>query len=370
MDRYIANVDDDEDVDRAKTTMNSTNAKQAWSHVCLDIGRFFFENAIPFNVARSPSFINMCRSIGSYGRGLKPPTMHQLRTWILKEELDTSEKIVNDIKKTWAHTGVSILSDGWTDISGRTLINFLVNNPNGTVFLRCVDASEHVKDADLLFKLLDGIVEEVGEELVVQFVTDNASNYKPAGKILMEKRKHIYWTPCAAHCLDLMLEKIGELPQHKRAVLKAKKVSNFINNHAWVLALMRKFTKREIIRPAVTRFTTSVLTLRCMYELRQPLESMFTSQQWAGCKWANTSDAKSVSYALKTTEPLVEVLRLVDFEKKPAMGYIYNAMDKAKEEIAKNLGGELADYKEIWDIIDEKWESEGGIVQFNEKDHP
>ncbi|XP_038680576.1 uncharacterized protein LOC119981502 isoform X1 [Tripterygium wilfordii] len=350
--------------------MTSTNAKQARSRVYLDIGRFFFENAIPFNVARSPSFINMCRSIGSYGRGLKPPTMDELRTWILKEELDTSEEIVNDIKKTWAHTGVSILSDGWTDISGRTLINFLVNNPNGTVFLRCVDASEHVKDADLLFKLLDGIVEEVGEELVVQVVTDNASNYKAVGKILMEKRKHIYWTPCAAHCLDLMLEKIGELPQHKRAVLKAKKVSNFIYNHAWVLALMRKFTKREIIRPAVTRFATSVLTLRCMYELRQPLESMFTSQQWAGCKWANTSDGKevrkivlkdktfwpSVSYALKTTESLVEVLRLVDSEKKPAMGYIYNAMDKAKEEIAKNLGGELAYYKEIWGIIDEKWE--------------
>ncbi|XP_038711767.1 uncharacterized protein LOC120005961 [Tripterygium wilfordii] len=178
MERYIAKIDDDEDVDRAKTTMTSTNAKQARSRVCLDIGRFFFENAIPFNVARSPSFINMCRSIGSYGQGLKPPTMHELRTWILKDELDTSKKIVDNIKKTWAHTGVSILSDGWTDISGRTLINFLVNNPNGTVFLRCVDTSEHMKDADLLFKLLDGIVEEVGEELVVQVVTDNASNYK------------------------------------------------------------------------------------------------------------------------------------------------------------------------------------------------
>lgn len=29
-------------------------------------------------------------------------------------------------------------------------------------------------------------------------------------------------------------------------------------------------------------------------------------------------------------------------------------MDQAKEKIARNLGGEAASYKEIWDIIDEK----------------
>ena len=47
----------------------------------------------------------------------------------------------------------------------------------------------------------------------------------------------------------------------------------------------------------------------------------------------------SVVYALKTTKPLVDVLRMVDSEKELAMGYIYGAMDSAKE-LAKNLGGE------------------------------
>ncbi|KAK0595776.1 hypothetical protein LWI29_009861 [Acer saccharum] len=40
----------------------------------------------------------------------------------------------------------------------------------------------------------------------------------------------------------------------------------------------------------------------------------------------------------------------------PAIGSIYGAMDKAKKEIAANLGNEEGAYKEIWKIIDEKWE--------------
>ncbi|XP_062112826.1 uncharacterized protein LOC133823982 [Humulus lupulus] len=38
------------------------------------------------------------------------------------------------------------------------------------------------------------------------------------------------------------------------------------------------------------------------------------------------------------------------------MGFIYGAMDEAKEKIAKNLDGDVSLYKEIWEIIDQKWE--------------
>lgn len=135
--------------------------KELRSKISLDVGRFFFENAIPFHAVASPSFVNMCRAIGSYGRGYKPPTIHDLRSWILKKELETTENIVEDIKKTWSKTGVSILSDGWSDMRNRSLINFVVNNPHGTVFLKSIDASNAIKDANLMFKLLDDVVEEV-----------------------------------------------------------------------------------------------------------------------------------------------------------------------------------------------------------------
>ncbi|KAK2664975.1 hypothetical protein Ddye_003549 [Dipteronia dyeriana] len=185
----------------------------------------------------------------------------------------------------------------------------------------------------------------------------------------MEKRKHMYWTPCAAHCIDLILEDIGKLTQHKYALLKARKVSNYIYNRGWVLALMREYTKCELIRQATTRFATSYLTLQCMYQSKQPLEAMFVSEKWTSSKYAKKKEGKevrnivlknkhfwpSVVYAIKTTRPLIKVLRLV-YGDQPAMGFLYDAIDEAKEKISQNLKGEPSAYKEIWDIIDKRWE--------------
>ena len=59
------------------------------------------------------------------------------------------------------------MSDGWTDAKNRTIINFLVSCPQGTLFLRSRDASDQVIDANLLFNLFVEVVEEVGVANVV-----------------------------------------------------------------------------------------------------------------------------------------------------------------------------------------------------------
>ena len=105
------------------------------------------------------------------------------------------------------------------------MINFLVNNPHGNIFLKVILAFDVVKDVNLLFKYLDDIVDEVGEEHVVRLVTINVLAYKMVGQKLMERRQHIYWSLCIAHCLNVMLEKIGELSQNRNALLKARKIS-------------------------------------------------------------------------------------------------------------------------------------------------
>ena len=68
----------------------------------------------------------------------------------------------------------------------RSLTNFLVNSPSGTVFLKSLDTS-----------------------------INSASAYVAAGELLMEKRKKLFWSPCAAHYIDNMLEDMGELPIFK-----------------------------------------------------------------------------------------------------------------------------------------------------------
>jgi len=44
------------------------------------------------------------------------------------------------------------MSNGWTDQRNRTIINFLIFCPQGTIFLKSVDAYDRVKDGlDSLF---------------------------------------------------------------------------------------------------------------------------------------------------------------------------------------------------------------------------
>ena len=70
---------------------------------------------------------------------------------------------------------------------GRTLQNFLVHCPKGTMFIKSVDASAHIKDAAMICELIDRFIRGIGVQNVVQVITDNAANYVAAGKMLMER---------------------------------------------------------------------------------------------------------------------------------------------------------------------------------------
>lgn len=92
------------------------------------------------------------------------------------------------------------MSNGWTDGKHMFITNFVINSPHGTVFLKSIDTSGIIKNSEKLFVLLDDFVKEIGKENVVQVVNDSASAYVGAGKLLEEKRKILFWSPCAAHC--------------------------------------------------------------------------------------------------------------------------------------------------------------------------
>jgi hypothetical protein len=110
----------------------------------------------------------------------------------------------------------------------RTIINFLVSCPQGTMFLKLVDASDKVKDANLLFQLLDEIVMLVEEANVVHIIIDNASNYVLASKMLESKYKTIFWTPCANEAMDQAKEQIKAT--YKDRVAKYGPIWEIIDN--------------------------------------------------------------------------------------------------------------------------------------------
>ena len=106
--------------------------------------------------------------------------------------------------------------------------------------MKSIDASDIVKDANNLFLLFDEIITWVDPSNVVQMVTDNAANYVATGRLISHKYKHINWSPCAAHCLNLIFKDICKLDHIAELARRASKVTIFVYNHVALLSWLRK----------------------------------------------------------------------------------------------------------------------------------
>ena len=288
--------------------------------------RWVYEAGIPFNAIDHDSFKLFIEAVGQFGPRFKAPSQYQLREPLLKEEVDRMKELLKKHEEEWAQNGCSIMTDAWTDRKRRSIMNLCVNSSMGTVFLSSKEASDEAHTSELIFEYVDKCIEQVGPQNVVQVVTDNAANNMGAAKLLKLKRPNIFWTSCATHTINLMLESIGKMPRYKKVIDQAKNLTIFIYAHHKTLSLMRSFTKkRDIVRPGVTRFASSFLTLQSLMEKKAQLRTMFTSSEWDECKWSKTVKGKAayatvmsiafwngVTLCLKVFAPLVKVLRIVD----------------------------------------------------------
>ncbi|KAM0919152.1 hypothetical protein ACQ4PT_008394 [Festuca glaucescens] len=328
-----------------------TKSKEQKDVVDGHVADFLYENCLPLNIVNSRSWEILLESIGQYGADYITPSYHEVRIPLLEKAKVKTDALKEKHEKAWKEYGCTLMSDGWTDMSGRHLMNFLANSPEGTFFLGTANVSAESVDANLVAKLLGEQIEAIGPENVVQVVSDNGSNYKAGGRLLMEKYLTLYWTPCAAHCLDLMLEDIGKIKEFSDCIAKAKRTRRFIYAHTRLLDLMRSLNgKKDIVRPGATRFATSFLTLTSMWSQRQSLKAMFVSAQWFASKLKVTEAGKaaektvlsqpfwnSVENCMRASQPLLRVLRIVDGDEIPAMPEIWAAMDVAKTHIKNAL---------------------------------
>jgi hypothetical protein len=198
-----------------------------------------------------------------------------------------------------------------------------------------------------------------------------------AKDLLFVKRPNIFWTSCATHTLNLMLEGMGKMKKFKGCIDQAKSLTIFIYSHHRTLALMRKYTKkRDIVRPGVTRFASNFLTLQSLYEKKEQLRAMSQCDEWD--KFLGLSHIKKnskgvlatstmtrpafwngVALCLRVFEPLIKLLRMVDSDVKPSMAFLYGEIVKAKEQIKVGFPniektGNLTHYNNVIEIIDNK----------------
>ncbi|XP_076958104.1 uncharacterized protein LOC143633744 isoform X2 [Bidens hawaiensis] len=336
----------------------------------LALAMWLYAACIPTSAVNSPFLPIAMSKIASMGEGYTGPTYHAMRMHLLKDAKQSVKLTVDSFRESWSDTGCTIMCEKWRDSRQQTIINFLVYCPNRISFIKSIDASDIESNSESLCNLFGEIVEIVGSTNVVHLVTDNSDYYKDAGKLLCERYPLICWSPCATHCINLIMKDIEELPHVTNLFTLASRVSVFIYNNTWPLNWLRnRHGWREIIRPnaSATRVGTSFIALKSLYDNKSHLQAMVTSNDYNNIlTLSKANDVKliildetywqSCSVLVKVIGPILRLLRICESDEKPALGYVYEGMHRARKDIVELFHDKINSYKLYTDIIDARWD--------------
>ena len=159
--------------------------------------------------------------------------------------------------------GVSIVTDGWTNVKNMPLINVIATNNRGAMFMYAEDFPGIEKTRAAIAEFLLKAVEEIGASNVLQIVTNNAANCKLVGKEIEKVHKHIFWTPCVVHTLNLIFKDFARNFEWLSSTYKrGKNIVKYILNHTHALAIFRAHSKLELLKVAKTIFASHYILLK------------------------------------------------------------------------------------------------------------
>ncbi|KAL7584675.1 uncharacterized protein LOC111920429 [Lactuca sativa] len=343
--------------------------------VDLKIVRGLCANGIPFNILRNPQFLEMISAIKNAPDGYKPPSCEKARTVLLDECVRDVEKELTPIKDTWITQRVSIVSDGWSNVKHNPLINVLTVNSRGATFMYAEDFSGVEKSGVEISKFLVGAIDNIGPSNVLQVVTDNAANCKAAGREIERIHKHIFWSPCCVHTLNLIFKDLAkEFYWLEETYKRGKGIVKYFINHTHALSFFRENSTLELLKVAKTRFASHYIVLHRLIECREALSTTIVLNSWR--EWVKNGDEATrivgskivdtvkddqfwddVENILAITKPIFLLLKFCDGEG-PKMGEIYERMDSMLGEI-KDVMREnkyASYYPQVEKIVLDRWE--------------
>ncbi|XP_057984575.1 uncharacterized protein LOC110667923 [Hevea brasiliensis] len=273
------------------------------------------QRKLPFSIVESPWTRPLLRTVAKVAPNVSPPSTYEILEVFLKNEYQEMKKYIV-FEGIWNERGVTIMCDGWSGSTRISIINFLVYSSHGTVFHKSVNASNvERKDGDYYFKLMKDVVEEIGPEKVVQVVTNNEAAIKSSGKKLMERFPNLYCIAYSTHCIDLILECIEQI------------ATNFVTLESLVRCRLglRNILKYE--QRAASRFGQA--TSGPAYEAKKIV---------LGLERDGRNFWEFAQQIMAIQGPLLKVLRMVDGDEKPIMGFIYEAMARANCDASSSKG--------------------------------
>ncbi|GBG83082.1 hypothetical protein CBR_g36700 [Chara braunii] len=130
------------------------------------------------------------------------------------------------------------------------------------------------------------------------------------------------------HIMGLILEGIGGIDWVVSRIAQATLVTRFFKRHGHAREVLEAYSKKTLQLPAETRFSTNVIMMTRLVELRAELTPVVGDDRWRDTVWSTSKirkDAAEVTACIgsppwwedlrvlcKMLEPIMDMLRLVD----------------------------------------------------------
>ena len=213
---------DDESMD-----CNITDEKRR--EVDSKLANFFYRTGISFRLVDSDAFKDFVKALNPrYAEVI--PSAKTLAGRLLDEQFAKSSVHLNE---TLANSeGLTLITDGWTNVRGDHIVNFCVKAPGQKpLFLKSIDTSGVPQTAQAVAEAISTVIVELGAQKFSSIITDNAPVMKASWKLIEESFPNIFAMGCAAHGTNLLIRDILDTPEAAKTIKESEKIIKFVINH-------------------------------------------------------------------------------------------------------------------------------------------
>ncbi|XP_071708563.1 uncharacterized protein [Rutidosis leptorrhynchoides] len=272
-----------------QTNLDSVMRKESGDHLDAYIARWAYQHAIPFNAVDNDEFVCILEAVGHHG-----PNVLKILGWTV-----TGVPLLIQERRFWLSSGaplcgafvlrvalLAIRNDAFWLLVENVAKTYTRTSLFWTMFLTSKECSNEAHTSDYICKYNEMCIEKVGLENVVQVVTDNAANNMGAAKLLKGKKR--------------LQKDTG----------RSKKNNGVHLFPLYVIGFNAEIHKKwNIVRPGLTRFVSSFLTLQSLLEKKTQLRHMFLSEKWKKCSLAKIKKGTDVKSFMMDDKIWVGVAR-------------------------------------------------------------
>lgn len=214
-------------VSSPRSIANHFDLVSADEKVAIDqqLATTFYELGLPISLVESQNFKDLLHCLRP---AYQPPARKKLAGPLLDSKYETMLQEMNSFLASPEGKNITLVTDGWTNVRGEAIINYVFVTPTGKAFFyKSVPSHTEAHTSKYLADEIIKVIEEVGKEKFIALCTDSAANMKRAREEVVRQHPHIYAIGCNSHQFNLVIKDILKIPAFKAPMEAAIKVAKW-----------------------------------------------------------------------------------------------------------------------------------------------